>query len=63
MMRQWTSREFIRMLKKNGYVYSRHNGDHHIYVSKSGRHISVPQRLVDVIARRLIKEHNLNTEL
>ena len=26
-MRQWTSREFIKVLKKNGYVYSRHNGD------------------------------------
>ena len=63
MMRQWTSREFIRMLKRNGYTYSRHNGDHHIYVSKGGRHISVPQRLADVIARRLIKEHNLTTEL
>lgn len=62
-MKQWTSREFIRMLKKNGYTYSRHNGDHAIYVSKSGRHISIPKKLVDVIARRLIKEHNLNIEL
>lgn len=62
-MKQWTSREFIRMLKKNEYTYSRHNGDHAIYVNKSGRHISIPKKLVDVIARRLIKEHNLNIEL
>ena len=62
-MKQWTSREFLRMLRKNGYTYSRHNGDHHIYVSKGGRHISVPQKLECVIARRLIREYNLNIEL
>ena len=62
-MKQWTSREFLRMLRKNGYTYSRHNGDHHIYVSERGRHISVPQKLECVIARRLIKEYNLNIKL
>lgn len=51
------------MLRKNGYTYSRHNGDHHIYVSEGGRHISVPQKLECVIARRLIREYNLNIEL
>lgn len=62
-MKQWTSREFIRMLKKNGYTYSRHNGDHAIYVSESKRHISVPQKLECVIARRLIKEYELDITL
>lgn len=62
-MKQWKLREFLRVLEKNGYYYSRHNGDHHIYVNKSGRHISVPQRLVEVIARRLIKENNLDINL
>ena len=62
-MRQWTSREFIKVLKKNGYVYSRHNGDHYIYVNESGRHISIPQKLECVIAKRLIKEYNLNINL
>ena len=62
-MKQWTSREFLRMLKRNGYTYSRHNGDHYIYVSKSGRHISVPQKLECVIARRLIKEYELDITL
>lgn len=61
-MRQWTSREFIRVLKRNGYVYNRHNGDHAIYVNASGRHISIPQKLADVIARRLIKEYDLNID-
>lgn len=62
-MRQWKIKEFLRVLKKNGYYYSRHNGDHHIYVSKSGRHISVPQKPADVICRRLIKEYELDITL
>lgn len=58
-MKQYTSIEFIRIAIKNGYVYSRHNGDHAIYV-KNGKHISIPKRLNSCIARRLIKENNLN---
>lgn len=45
---------------ENGYLYSRHSGDHAIYV-KDGRHISIPQKLECVIARRLIRENNLET--
>ena len=62
-MRQWTSREFIKVLKKNGYIYSRHSGDHYIYVNESGRHVSIPQKLECVIAKRLIKEYNLDIHL
>lgn len=62
-MKQWKLKEFLRVLRKNGYTYDRHNGDHHIYVNKNGRHISVPQKPVDVIIRRLIKEHELDTTL
>lgn len=58
-MKQYTQREFIRVVRKNGYSYSRHNGDHAIYV-KGGRHISIPQKLESVIARRLIRENNLD---
>lgn len=61
-MKQYTQREFIRVVQKNGFSYSRHNGDHAIYV-KDGRHISIPQKLECVIARRLIKENNLETNL
>ncbi len=57
-MKQYTQREFIRVVRKNGFSYSRHNGDHAIYV-KDGRHISIPQKLECVIARRLIKENQL----
>ena len=60
-MRQYTQLEFIRIVKKNGFSYNRHNGDHAIYVNDSGRHISIPQKLECVIARRLIKENKLET--
>lgn len=58
-MRQYTSREFIRIVEFNGFYYRRHNGDHAIYVNDKGRHISIPKNLECVIARRLIKENNL----
>lgn len=58
-MKQYTQLEFIRIVRKNGYLYNRHNGDHTIYV-KDGKHISIPRRLKCVIARRLIKENNLD---
>lgn len=60
-MRQYTSREFIKIVEFNGFYYDRHNGDHTIYVNDKGRHISIPKNLECVIARRLIKENNLDT--
>ena len=51
-MKQFTSREFIKIVKLNGYYYTRSNGDH----------ISIPNHLECVIARRLIKENNLITD-
>lgn len=61
-MRQYTTREFIKIVQKNGYYYSRSNGDHSIYINEKGTHISIPHRIACVIARRLIKENNLITE-
>lgn len=62
-MKQYTQREFIRIVKNNGFQYNRHNGDHAIYVNDKGRHISMPKNLECVIARRLIKENNLITDI
>lgn len=62
-MRQYASREFIKIVEFNGFYYSRHNGDHAIYVNDKGRHISMPKNLECVIARRLIKENNLITDI
>lgn len=58
-MRQFTTKEFIKVVEKNGYYYSRNNGSHQIYVNSEGRHISIPKAIECVIARRLIKENNL----
>lgn len=57
-MRQFTHREFVRIVENNGFSYNRSNGSHTIYVRK-GRHVSIPKNLECVIARRLIKENNL----
>lgn len=62
-MKQWTQREFVRVVERNGFEYNRHNGDHAIYVNDKGRHISIPKNLECVIARRLIKENNLDINL
>lgn len=62
-MRQYTQREFIKICIANGFYYSRHNGDHAIYVNDKGRHISIPSNLEYVIAARLIKENSLITNI
>ena len=61
-MTVFTQKEFDKILKVNGYKLNRHNGDHHIYVNESGRHISVKYPLNPCISRRLIKEYNLKTD-
>ena len=60
-MRQYTQKEFIKVVKSNGFRYERHSGSHAIY-SRNGRHVSIPHKLECVIARRLIKENNLNID-
>ena len=62
-MRQYTLREFIKIVEFNGFYYGRYNGDHAIYVNDKGRHISIPKNLECVIARRLIKENNLEVNI
>lgn len=62
-MKQYTQREFIKICIVNGFHYSRHNGGHAIYVNDKGRHISIPPNLECVIARRLIKENNLEVDI
>ena len=61
-MKQYTSREFFRILIANGFTFNRHNGDHSVFTRK-GKHISIPETLSSVIARRLIKENNLEVNI
>ena len=63
LMKQYTRKEFITILKKNGFYYDRQKGSHSIYINDKRRHISVPHNLECVIARRLIKENNLDINL
>lgn len=62
-MKQYPSREFIKIVEFNGFYYNRHNGGHTIYVNDKGRHISIPKNLESVIALRLIKENNLEVNI
>lgn len=58
--RQWTAREFIRVLKSNGFTYKRSKGDHYTYKNLNGRTITFNFRGLNcMVARRLIKENNL----
>lgn len=33
-MKQFTHREFVRMVVADGFYYDRHNGDHAIYLNE-----------------------------
>lgn len=58
-MKQYTQKEFITLVEKNGFHYKRCKGSHFIYYNDEGKHISIPENIRCVIARRLIKENNL----
>lgn len=62
MKKIYTSREFIQLLKQNGFTHKRTKGDHYIF--KNGtKTISVNIRgLNRMVAQRLIKENNLEVE-
>lgn len=62
-MKQFTHREFVRVVVANGFYYNRQSGGHAIYLNEKGRHISIPLKLESVIAARLIKENNLITNI
>ena len=61
MAREYTFRDFRILLRQNGYVFNRCNGDHIIFTNDINT-ISVPydgKQLNRMITRRLIKENNL----
>ena len=62
-MRQYTLREFIKIVEFNGFYYNRCKGDHAIYVNDKGKHVSIPKNLECVIALLLIKENNLEVNI
>ena len=53
-------REFVPILRKNGYTHARTNGSHFVYINRTThRHISVNKKLNRMVRERLIKENNL----
>ena len=53
-------REFVPILRKNGYTYARTNGSHFIYMNRAThKHITVNKNLNRMVRERLIKENNL----
>lgn len=62
-MKQYKHKEFVRIVRANGFHYNRHSGDHAIYTDNRGRHISIPAKLENVIAKRLIKENDLELDI
>ena len=60
-MRQWPKKDYCRMLERNVYHYDREGkGSHSIYTNHEGIHITVSKDINPCVARRIIKEHNLN---
>lgn len=59
----YSDKEFRRILIANGWKLIRTcKGDHSIW-EKNGKHITVSQNLNPMIARRLIKENSLETDI
>lgn len=57
--KEYSIHEFKTILNNNGFVLIRCNGDHWIY--KRGNETAViNKKLNKMVARRLIKTHNLN---
>lgn len=58
-MKQWTFKEFSKLLENNGFSYLRvGKGSHYIYTNGT-RNISVPKSMNCCVIRRLVKENDL----
>ena len=56
--KEFSTMEFERIIRNNGFVFDRQRGDHKIYKRK-GETVVLNKNLNKMVARRLIKEHNL----
>ena len=53
-------REFVPILRKNGYTKARSNGSHTTYVNRiTHKHLTINKDLNAMVRLRLIKENNL----
>lgn len=61
-MRKFSTRDFQKVLKKNGYKLDRTKGSHLIYKNDKGEHIAIYQcgrGLAPSVTHKLIRDHNL----
>ena len=59
MKKTYTSREFKKVLNKNGFIAVRTNGDHQVF-RKGNQSLTINLiNLNRMVAKRLIKEYNL----
>ena len=56
--KEFSTMEFERIIRNNGFIFDRQRGDHKIYKRK-GETVVLNKNLNKMVARRLIKEHNL----
>ena len=63
-MKQYSVRDFKKILEDNQYLLDRKKGDHLIYIKEGCLPISITAtRMKSVVAQRLIKEHNLKVQI
>lgn len=60
--RTYSQREFLQILKNNGYRWLRNGKGGHTIYSKDDDTIAVNQNINKMVALRLIKEHNLKVD-
>lgn len=61
-MEKWSKkqREFVKILRKNGYTMTRISGSHAVFMNRNNhKHITVNRNLNRMVRERLIKENNL----
>ena len=61
-MRKFSTRDFQKVLKKNGYVLERTKGSHLIYKNEEGTHIAIYQcgrGIAPSVTHKLIRDHSL----
>lgn len=57
--KEYSTHEFIRILLSNGFEYVSCKGDHKKF-RRGNETVVVNKKLNKMVARRLLKEHNLN---
>lgn len=62
--RSYNPREVERLLKNNGWTFSRQSGSHRIYTNNKGDHVTIRSgSLNPMIFRRLVKEEKFDVRL